>query len=669
MWPVDYATPPPPFTVTVDVCGKLLRMEVDTGPSQVLLRSYSRELKKVQVKTAKWAVPTVPVTKRDGHIRICGDFGVTISPVSTVEQYSIPRIKDLWTVLAGEQNYSQLDKKALALVFDVDRFHQYLLGISFKAYTDHKPLLGLLGASKPVPVQSSPRVVRWDLKLSAYKYELVYKPGKELGHADAFSRLPLPTDTSALPRPVEIFLLEEAYPRLLSPGVVAQTTRNDPILGHVVFAVLKGESLPVGPEWNPFSTRSSELSLHEGCLLWGSRVVIPKSLQTQVLGVLHVSHPGIKKSKMIARSHVWWPGIDNDIANSVKSCATCQTQHRAAQPVQKTPWPFPQRPWLRLHIDFGGPFLGHTFLVIVDAFSKWIEVFPVSSTSAEATISALRIAFAQHGLPDVIVSGSGPAFTNARYLEFLTRNGIRGMLVPPYHPASNRAAERVVQTVKNKLKKYGSGNFQTQISRFLFYYRTTPHEVAGRPPCELMTGRMFKTLLYVFRPSLQTSVFLKQLKQKLYPDRGSQQAPSLQPGDDFYSRNFRRGTPWVPASVVDVTPSSANVRFEDGTLRNRHSDHLRLVQTETLASPETAIAAALPHLEPPLVHAPAVPEVPHQEQLPGTSFSESSCATESDGTALNSGVHENSDCLVPTPSTPKLRRGTRTRKLVNRYSP
>ncbi|XP_075730814.1 uncharacterized protein LOC142774301 [Rhipicephalus microplus] len=243
------------------------------------------------------------------------------------------------------------------------------------------------------------------------------------------------------------------------------------------------------------------------------------------------------------------------------------------------------------------------------------------------------------------------------------------MLVPPYHPASNGAAERVVQTVENKLKKSGSGNFQTQISRFLFHYRTTPHEVTGRPPCELLTGRMFKTPLDVLRPSLQASVFLKQLKQKLYADTGSRQAPSLQPGDDVYARIFRRGTPWVPASVVDVTPSSASVRFGDGILGNRHSDHLRLVQTETLASPETAKAAAPPQLEPPIHHAPAIPEVPHQEQLSGTSFSGSSCAKESDGTALNRAVHVNSDFVVPTPSTPKLRRGTRTRKLVNRYSP
>nr|XP_037270564.1 uncharacterized protein K02A2.6-like [Rhipicephalus microplus] len=462
MWPVDYATPPPPFIVTVDVCGKPLRMEVDTGHE---MENLFRGLPHVAVYFEDILVTGANDAEHLRNLRAVLSKLQELGLKLKLEKchFFVPQVEYLGHIISKESLSPNVDKVAAIQHAPVPQ--DYLWGISFEAHTDHKPLLGLLGANKPVPLQVSPPVVRWALKLSAYKYELVYKPGKQLGHADALSRLPLPTDTTALPRPAEIFLLEEAYPRLLPPGVVAKATRNDILLSHVL-VVLKGKSLPVGPEWNPFNIRSSELGLHEGCLLWGSRVVIPKSLQAQVLGVLHASHPGIEKSKMIARSHVWWPGIDNDIANSVKSCATCQTQHRAAQPVQQTPWSFPQRPWSRLHIDFRRPFLGHTFLVIVDAFSKWIEVFPVSSTSAEATISALRIAFAQHGLPDVIVSDNGPAFTSAQYLEFLTRNGIRRMLVPPYHPASNGVAERVVQTVKNKRKKSSSGNFLTRSPDF-----------------------------------------------------------------------------------------------------------------------------------------------------------------------------------------------------------
>lgn len=104
--------------------------------------------------------------------------------------------------------------------------------------------------------------------------------------------------------------------------------------------------------------------------------------------------------------------------------------------------------------------MGHTFLVVIDAFSKQVEVFPVVSTSAEVTITTLRVALAQHGLPDSIVSDNEPAFASAQYLEFFTRNGICCMLVPLHYPASHGAAERVVQTVKSKFKKSGSGCFQ-----------------------------------------------------------------------------------------------------------------------------------------------------------------------------------------------------------------
>ncbi|XP_037501887.1 uncharacterized protein K02A2.6-like [Rhipicephalus sanguineus] len=274
------------------------------------------------------------------------------------------------------------------------------------------------------------------------------------------------------------------------------------MLSQVAEAVLTGSPLPEGGDWGPYTTRTNELSLHEGCLLWGARIIVPKSLQSQVLKLLHAGHPGIEKSKMIARSHVWWPGIDNDMTNQVRSCPVCQAHQKSARRIPIMPWPFPDKPWSRIHVDSGGPFMGHYFLVMVDAFSKWVDVHPVPSPSAEATISVFRTVFAQHGLPDVIVSDIGPAFTSIQYADFLNRNGIRRMLVPPYHPASNGAAERVVQTIKDKLKKSTPGEFRTQVARVLFHYRSTPHQVTGRAPCELLMGRRIKTPLDVMCPSL-----------------------------------------------------------------------------------------------------------------------------------------------------------------------
>ncbi|KAM7281959.1 uncharacterized protein ISCGN_002117 [Ixodes scapularis] len=243
---------------------------------------------------------------------------------------------------AAEQRYCQLDQEGLALMFGIERFHQCLWGRKFDAVTDHKPLLGLLGPDKAVPVQASPREVRWALTQVAYSYKLVYRPGKDLRPADTLSRLPLPEVPAAVPELAEVFLLERAYPEVLTRTAVAQATSRDPVLYQVVKAVFRGEEL----RHQTYSHKATELCLKQGCLLWGSRVVIPQSLRAKVLQSLHAGHPGVEKTKMVARSHVWWPGLDQDIAHLVQGCQVCQEHQRASasRHVETTPRLFPQRP-------------------------------------------------------------------------------------------------------------------------------------------------------------------------------------------------------------------------------------------------------------------------------------------------------------------------------------
>ncbi|XP_034780493.2 uncharacterized protein K02A2.6-like [Acipenser ruthenus] len=218
------------------------------------------------------------------------------------------------TLTLTERNYAQIDKEALAVVFAVKKFHQYLFGRHFVIYTDHKPLLGLLHHTKPIPQVLSPRMLRWSLILGAYDYELCYRPGKQLANADALSRLPLNTAESEVPPPLEVLLLEMVPEAPLHATQIATLTVKDPVLSRVLHWILHGWPEDCQEDnFAPFIRRRHELSTHKNCVLWGSRVVIPERAREEVLTMLHAAHPGIVHMKALAGSYVWWPGLDAQV--------------------------------------------------------------------------------------------------------------------------------------------------------------------------------------------------------------------------------------------------------------------------------------------------------------------------------------------------------------------
>lgn len=320
------------------------------------------------------------------------------------------------SLTTAERNYSQTDREALAVVFGLKKFHHYIYGRNIKIYTDHKPLLGLFDNKKPIPKMVSPRVLRWSLMLAAYHYQLLYRPGKQMGNADGLSRLPLLSPNFDVPQLGEVFLLEGTPEGLVKAEEVAKMTRKDQVLSTVMYWVLHG-----WPEEKPkdlfstFYSRREELSVYNGCLLWGHRVVVPKKLQENVLKILHASHPGVVRMKGLARSYVWWQGLDQQIEERVRCCTTCQETRNAPVQAPIHPWEWTVNPWSRLHVDFAGPFEGKIFFIVVDSHSKWVEVRLVKTTSAAEVIRSLRELFATHGVPDVLVSDNGAAFTSAEF--------------------------------------------------------------------------------------------------------------------------------------------------------------------------------------------------------------------------------------------------------------
>ncbi|KFD49838.1 hypothetical protein M513_09305 [Trichuris suis] len=493
------------------------------------------------------------------------------------------------TMSKTERNYAQIDKEALALMYGVKKFHQYLFGRHFTALTDHKPLLGLLATGKPTPAVMTTRMLRWRILLTAYDIRLVYRSGKAMGHADGLSRLPLPDERDHTGTPgeklVDPFLFADALMmgteeddevNMLDAKTVAGLTRKDPVLSRVQHWVLHGwPSGPQGDEFTQYARHRDELSAVRGCLLWGSRVIIPKQLQNRLLETLHQAHPGMVRMKALARSYVWWPGIDGQIESWVANCSACQ-QHRNDPP--KAPplaWNWTPQPWSRIHIDFAGPFHGKTYLLVVDSHSKWLDVEQVPSMDSKEVIHQLARIFAVHGLPDVLVSDNGPAFVSAAFLRFCAANRIRFLRIAPYHPASNGQVERVVHTTKQALRMMTPDRWRIKISRFLLNYRLTPHSATGLSPAEILLRRRPRSLLDRPHPDSLASTEKVQKEEGINVQaEAHRNTRRFEAGDRVWARIFHTGAPakWVIGVVQEViTPRSYWIELPHQDVRVRRS--------------------------------------------------------------------------------------------------
>ncbi|XP_045466783.1 uncharacterized protein K02A2.6-like [Harmonia axyridis] len=205
-------------------------------------------------------------------------------------------------------------------------------------------------------------------------------------------------------------------------------TKKDKVLCDVKRKLMFGwveNSNDISLEEKMYFDKKTELSIENECLVRGSRLIIPKALRKTLLKSLHQSHFGIVRMKQVARSFFWWPGLDDDIEK-----------------------------------------LANSF--IVDAHSKWPEAINMkNNTSASKLIEVFDSIFSRFGLCDHLVSDNGPQFASEEFNEFLKSLGIRHTYSPPYHPATNGAAENFVGTFKNKVLKI-TGEDKNKISKIDF---------------------------------------------------------------------------------------------------------------------------------------------------------------------------------------------------------
>ena len=370
-----------------------------------------------------------------------------------------------------------------------------------------------------------------------------------------------------------------------NPLLVVRETAKDPILSQLMRFVKEGWPHAFSEELKDFKKLENLLSTENGCLFYGLRVIIPSTLRNHILKLLHLGHFGMQRMKQLARSTVYWPRIDFDIENLCRKCTSCgQFQNKPDKP-SIHPWMMPEKPWSRLHLDHAINFLGRNWLVLVDAYSKYPCIHPTTSTSSKSTTAILEQEFAHFGYPHTLVTDNATTFMSQEFQAWCKQQGIVHLTGAPYHPATNGAAERLIQSFKQALRK-SLLLPKEALQEFLMQYRRIPF-ASGLSPSELLNGRRIRTKIDTLVPSIPHLLQGRQSKQasKHSNTEDSEVVSKVEHhyslGDPCYALYFGprrdRDPRWVPAIVTKVHGTrSVNVRvIPRGPTWRRHLDQLR----------------------------------------------------------------------------------------------
>jgi hypothetical protein len=252
------------------------------------------------------------------------------------------------------------------------------------------------------------------------------------------------------------------------------------------------------------------------------------------------------------------------------------------------------------------------WLIVIDSYTKWLEVKKMKSTSALATCRKLREIFASLGLPRILVSDNGPQWTSDDFKQFCQSNNIQTIRSSPYHPKSNGLAERAVRTFKERMT--ASRDIDARLQQFLMSYRNAPQKSTGRPPSELIFGRRLRTRLELLKPDIRASMDKANFRQQLQHDK-SATPRSFKDSDAVWVLN-PSGSGYQPGEIHRRTgPLSYNVLMNEKIVR-KHADQLRLRSRRAADAPDVPDADASDENDVITPEVPQPPPPPRQPEAP-----------------------------------------------------
>lgn len=503
------------------------------------------------------------------------------------------------TLTECERRYCQTEKEAYALVWAVEHFDIFLYGKEFELITDHKPLEFIIGQkSKPCA-----RIERWVLRLQSYKYKVVYQPGKT-SIADPLSRLCKPSiDIRASEDEIHIYqIILNSKPTAIALKDVTEFSRND----QEILRVKQGINSNVWDESiKAYKLIESELCFYEDILLRSNKIVIPSELRKAVLDADHEGHPGIVAMKGRLRSKVWWPRIDKDAENLVKTCKGCTLVSAPNPPNPMRRRELPTAPWIDVAIDLLGPLPSNDYLfVIVDYYSRYKEIKICRTITSTEIIKILLDIFSRLGYPTPSTTDNGNQFKSEEFKSFCKECGISVFYTSPFCPQQNGEVERQNRDILKRLRisQTEGKDWKNGITEYMMMYNSTPHSVTGKTPSELFLRRQFRdkipSLLDINNKIEDSEVRDRDKEQK---EKGKEYADNkrratdheIRVGEKVYIKNMikrnKLSLTFMPTThTVESSRNGETVvrNDETGQTYRRNIIHLKKVEGRWEAVPE-----------------------------------------------------------------------------------
>ena len=492
----------------------------------------------------------------------------------------------------AEQNYAQIEKETLSVLFACEKFKEYLYGQMFVVENDHQPLKAIF--SKPL-YKTPARIQRFLLRLQPYMFTFKFVPGKDIPIADTLSRAFLNDSNPEIPESdLSYFVHAINDHRSISKSKLSEfaaETAKDPALQKLKDYVMNGwpnNKNQVDLAVRPYFNFRDEVTVYEDVLLKCDRIIVPSSLRSEMRQKIHHGHLGIEKCKARARSTLYWPGMISEIVNIVSNCNVCLENRNYQSPEELIPHEIPSTPWEKVGTDLFS-LKNKDYVIVVDYTSKYFEVSALANKLSSTVVQHTKSIFARHGVPKFVFSDNGPEFIAQEYKSFAKEWGFYHDSSSPKYPRSNGFVERTIQTVKNTMRKAIDNGDDPCLA--LLALRTTPGTDNSPSPAFRLMNRHLRTPLPYLKTEKESPPLPRSSKVKEHHDKHSKM---LEPLKDGQTIRVREGKSWsVKGQVKEKAkqPRSYIVKTEKGsTIRRNRRDILKTAeQFEPNSLPEYEI--------------------------------------------------------------------------------